>query len=83
MEPGKGACRRNSDAGITSAAGANAFLREKYIGEFNAQFSVPAAEKGTAFRRTSRSDMTWIFTVQTERVAVDLFALARCHSQGF
>jgi hypothetical protein len=55
-------------AGITSAAGANAFLREKYIGEFNAQFSVPAAEKDTAFRRTSRSDLNWIFTVQTERV---------------
>src|SRR6266852_4049177 len=55
-------------AGITSAAGANAFLRERYIGEFNAQFGVPAAEKGTAFRRTSRSDLNWIFTVQTERV---------------
>ena len=27
-----------------------------------------AAEKGTAFRRTSRSDLNWIFTVQTERV---------------
>ncbi len=25
-------------------------------------------EKGTAFRRTSRSDLNWIFTVQTERV---------------
>jgi hypothetical protein len=29
---------------------------------------VAAAEKGTAFRRTSRSDLNWIFTVQTERV---------------
>ena len=29
---------------------------------------MPAAEKGTAFRRTSRSDLNWIFTVQTERV---------------
>ena len=28
---------------------------------------VAAAEKGTAFRRTSRSDLNWIFTVQTER----------------
>jgi hypothetical protein len=55
-------------AGITTAEDANAFLRERYIGEFNAQFSVPAAEKGTAFRRTSRSDLNWIFTVQTERV---------------
>jgi transposase len=55
-------------AGITTAEGANKFLREKYIKEFNAKFSVPAAEKGTAFRRTNRSDLNWIFTVQTERV---------------
>jgi hypothetical protein len=55
-------------AGITTVEGANAFLRERYIGEFNAKFSVPAAEKGTAFRRTSRTDLNWIFTVQTERV---------------
>src|SRR5712672_1060288 len=55
-------------AGITSTEGANAFLRQRYIGEFNIKFSVPAAEKGTAFRRTGRSDLNWIFTVQTERV---------------
>jgi transposase len=55
-------------AGITSVEGANAFLRERYIGEFNAKFSVPAAEKGTAFRRTGRSELNWIFSVQTERV---------------
>jgi transposase len=55
-------------AGITSTEGANAFLRERYIGEFNSKFQVPAVEKGTAFRRTSRGDLNWIFTVQTERV---------------
>jgi hypothetical protein len=55
-------------AGISTVEGANAFLRERYIGEFNRKFQVPAAEKGTAFRRTSRSDLNWIFTVQTERV---------------
>src|SRR5882762_4660007 len=55
-------------AGITTVEEANAFLRRRYIGEFNQQFTVPAAEKGTAFRRTSRSDLNWIFTVQTERV---------------
>jgi transposase len=55
-------------AGITTAEEANKFLREKYIKEFNAKFSVPAAEKGTAFRRTNRSDLNWIFTIQTERV---------------
>jgi hypothetical protein len=55
-------------AGITTVEGANAFLRERYIGEFNEKFTVAAEEKGTAFRRTSRSDLNWIFTVQTERV---------------
>jgi transposase len=55
-------------AGIHTVEGANAFLRERYIGEFNAKFSVPAAEKGTAFRKTGRTDLNWIFSVQTERV---------------
>jgi hypothetical protein len=55
-------------AKITTLEGANAFLRERYIGEFNAKFSVAAEEKGSAFRRTGRSDLNWIFSVQTERV---------------
>ena len=55
-------------AGISSVEGANRFLREQYIAEFNRKFSVPALEKGTAFRRTGRSDLNWIFSVQTERV---------------
>ena len=55
-------------AGITTAEQANAFLNERYITEFNDKFTVPAKEKGTAFRRTSRTDLNWVFTVQTERV---------------
>jgi transposase len=55
-------------AGISTAEDANRFLRERYIEEFNGKFSGPAAEKGTAFRRTGRSDLDWIFSVQTERV---------------
>jgi hypothetical protein len=55
-------------AGIRTLEGANTFLREKYIAVFNSKFSVAAAEKGTAFRRTGRSDLNWVFTVQTERV---------------
>ena len=55
-------------AGISTLEGANTFLRERYIGEFNSKFKVAAGEKGTAFRRTSRADLNWIFTVQTERV---------------
>src|SRR3974390_154115 len=54
--------------GIREAEAANSFLREWYVAEFNAKFSVPAAEKGTAFRRPSRTDLNWVFTVQTERV---------------
>src|SRR6202163_3578073 len=55
-------------AGITTVEEANAFLRQSYIAEFNTKFAVAAAQKGTAFRRTSRSDLNWIFTLQTERV---------------
>lgn len=55
-------------AEIDTVEGANRFLRERYIGEFNRQFSVPAAEKGTAFRKTGRGDLNWVFSVQTERV---------------
>jgi transposase len=55
-------------AQITTMEGANQFLRDEYIARFNTQFAVAAAEKGTAFRRTSRTDLNWIFTVQTERV---------------
>jgi len=54
-------------AGIRTVEQANQFLREHYLAEFNAKFAVPAAEKGTAFRRCTRSDLDWIFTIQTER----------------
>jgi transposase len=55
-------------AGIATLQGANEFLREHYMAVFNQKFTVAAKEKGTAFRRTARSDLDWIFTVQTERV---------------
>jgi transposase len=55
-------------AGIQSVEEANRFLRKHYIGEFNAKFTVAAAQKGTAFRRCNRTDLDWVFTVQTERV---------------
>ena len=55
-------------AGITTLEGANEFLRQTYIAIFNQKFMVASTEKGTAFRRTTRSDLDWIFTVQTERV---------------
>ena len=55
-------------AEVTTVEGANQFLRKHYIARFNEQFTVGAEEKGTAFRRTSRKDLDWVFTVQTERV---------------
>jgi transposase len=55
-------------AGMVTVEEANAFLRTRYIAEFNTKFTVAAKEKGTAFRKTARSDLNWIFTVQTERV---------------
>jgi hypothetical protein len=55
-------------AKITTVDAANQFLRSRYIAKFNDQFAAAAEQKGTAFRRSSRSDLNWIFTVQTERV---------------
>jgi len=55
-------------AGITAVEAANAFLRERYIAEFNRRFKVSAEQPGTAFRPSSRSDLDWVFTIQTERV---------------
>ena len=50
-------------AGITTLAAANAFLRERYIAAFNAQFSVPAEARGTAFRPCSRKDLDAVFSI--------------------
>jgi hypothetical protein len=55
-------------AKISTVEEANQFLRARYIAEFNAKFKVAAQEKGTAFRRCSRTDLDWVFTIQTERV---------------
>ena len=55
-------------AKVTVLEEANLFLRERYIAEFNAKFTVTAEHKGTAFRRCTRSDLNWVFTIQTERV---------------
>lgn len=55
-------------AGISSLEAANQFLRDRYLAEFNAQFTVKAAERGTAFRPCTRKDLDWVFSIQTERV---------------
>lgn len=53
--------------GITSLGGANQFLREHYIAEFNQRFQVKAAQPGTAFTRCARRDLDRVFTLQFER----------------
>src|SRR5260370_7018516 len=55
-------------AGMKGLEEGNQFLRDRYIAVFNEKFKGSAAEKGTAFRRTARADLDWVFTVQTERV---------------
>ena len=53
--------------GIRDLEQANEFLRCEYIAEFNQKFALPAAQKGSAFVRSRRSDLDWIFSVQHER----------------
>lgn len=55
-------------AGISTLEATNQFLCGHYIDAFNRKFTVAAEEKASAFRRTSRSDLDWVFTVQTERI---------------
>jgi transposase len=53
--------------GIGDLNQANAFLRSEYMADFNQRFAVPAVQKGSAFVRSRRSDLDWIFSVQHER----------------
>jgi transposase len=54
--------------GIRTLDEANAFLRQTYIQEFNRKFSLKAAQPGTAFVRTRRTDLDRVFSMQQERV---------------
>src|SRR5213595_2875843 len=55
-------------AGIRTLEGANRFLREQYMAEFNRRFAVPAVESGTAFVPARRRDLDRVFSLQHERV---------------
>jgi len=55
-------------AGITTLEEANRFVRERYVAEFNRQFSVAAAEEGTAFVPCARTDLDRVFSLHHERV---------------
>jgi len=53
--------------GIGTMEQANRFLRDEYAAEFNRRFAVPAAGKGSAFVRTRRKNLDWVFSIQHER----------------
>ena len=54
-------------AGITTVAGANAYLRETYIGLHNARFAVAAEEAGSAFVPVSGIDLREVLCHEEER----------------
>jgi hypothetical protein len=53
--------------GIRTLDGANAFLKQHYIAEFNRRFTVPAAQRGTAFLPCRHRNLEMIFTQRYER----------------
>ena len=52
---------------ITTVDGANAFLRQDYIQQFNSRFTVAAAQPGTAFVPVGSQDLDHIFSIHHER----------------
>jgi transposase len=52
---------------VTTLEAANQFLRQQYQAEFNRRFSIVAAGKGSAFVKTRRKDLDWVFSIQHER----------------
>ena len=65
--------------GIRTLEGANEFLREHYIAEFNRRFTVPAAQRGTAFISCRHRNLELIFTQRYERT-VDQDNTVRFHN---
>ncbi len=54
--------------GIVTREGANRFLREQYVAEFNQRFRVSALQPGKAFLPCRRKDLDVVFSVQQQRV---------------
>src|SRR6202020_787634 len=57
--------------GIRTLEGANKFLNEHYIAEFNRRFTVPAAERGTAFLSCRNRNLELVFTQRYERTVAN------------
>src|ERR1700675_39715 len=52
---------------ISTLEGANQFLREHYVAEFNQRFQVAALQSGSAFLPCRRKDLDVVFSVQQQR----------------
>ncbi len=65
--------------GIRTLEGANDFLNEHYIAEFNRRFTVPAAQGGTAFISCRHRNLEMVFTQRYERT-VDRDNTVRFHN---
>ena len=64
---------------IRTLEGANGFLNEHYIAEFNRRFTVPAAQRGTAFISCRHRNLEMTFTQRYERT-VDQDNTVRFHN---
>jgi transposase len=53
--------------GMETPEEANRFLRQEYVRQFNRRFTVMATMRGSAFVRTRRRDLDWVFSIQQER----------------
>jgi transposase len=53
--------------GIRTLEAANQFLRDHYIAEFNRRFTVPPAQRGTAFISCRNRNLELVFTQRYER----------------
>jgi transposase len=54
-------------SGIKTLEAANEFLNDHYIAEFNSRFTVPAAQRGTAFISCRNRNLEMVFTQRFER----------------
>jgi len=52
---------------ISTVEGANAFLQEQYITDFNRRFRVPSTQPGSAFLPCRRKDLDFVFSLQQMR----------------
>jgi len=52
---------------ITTVEEANRFLRQKYLAEYNRRFAVKGTGKGSAFVRSRRKELDWVYSIQHER----------------